>query len=108
PVVEIVPTLVFPPAMPLTCQVTALLAVLVIVAVKVCVPPVWTLAAAGVTDTSIGAGGGGGGGGGDGGCGAVAPLSPDPPPPQPAGCSSPATSPAITRRLSEVPPGSVI
>src|SRR5207249_1675981 len=61
--------------MPLTCQVTALLVVLVTVAVKVRVPPVWTLAAAGVSDTSIGAGGGGG----DGGCGAVAPLSPDAP-----------------------------
>src|SRR2546427_11027676 len=102
-----VPPLVFPPVMPFTCQVTAVLVVLVTVAVKVCVPPVWTLAAAGVTDTSIGAGGGGGGG--DGGCVEVAPLDgPDPLPPHPTSCSNPATSPAITRRLSEFPPGSVI
>src|SRR5207237_10140378 len=53
------PTLVFPPATPLTCQVTALLAVLVTVAVKVCVPPVWTLAAAGATDTVTDRGGAG-------------------------------------------------
>jgi len=37
--------------MPFTCQVTALLVVLLTVAVKDCVPPVWTLAVAGVTDT---------------------------------------------------------
>src|SRR5436853_429701 len=98
--------------MPLTCQLTALLAVLVTVAGKVCVRPAWPLAAAGVTDRSTGAGTGGGrgggGGGGDGGCGAVAPLSPDPPPPHPARCSSPATSPATMRRLPEISGGSVI
>jgi len=42
--------------MPLTRQVTALLVVLVTVAVKVCVPPVWALAAAGATDTVTGVG----------------------------------------------------
>src|SRR4030088_910460 len=104
-------TLLFPPASPLTSQFSALLVVLVTVAAKVCVPPAWTLAAAGVTDTSIGAGRGGGGvgAGGDGGCVEVAPLDgPDPLPPHPASCSNPATSPAITRRLSVFPPGSVI
>ena len=45
PALEMVPTLVFPPATLLTCQVTAVLVVLVTVAVKDCVPPVWTLAA---------------------------------------------------------------
>src|SRR5437879_1500166 len=96
-----VPTLVFPPVMPFTCQVTAVLVVLVTVAMKDCVPPVWTLAVAGVTDTSIGAGGGGGGG--------VAPLDPsDPLPPHPARCSNPATSPATTPRLSGFPGGSII
>src|SRR5882724_8538501 len=104
------PTLLFPPATPLTCQITALLVVLVTVAVKVCVPPAWTLGAAGVTDTSIGAGGGGGvGAGGDGGCMEVVRLDgPGPLPPHPASCSNPATSPAITRRRSEFSPGSVI
>src|SRR5437868_7120697 len=45
------PTPLFPPVTPLTCQVTAVLVVLVTVAVKDRVPPTWTLAVAGLTDT---------------------------------------------------------
>jgi len=50
------PTLVFPPATPLTCQVTAVFVVLLAVAVKDCVLPVWTLAVAGPTDAATGGG----------------------------------------------------
>ena len=50
------PTVLFPPATPLTCQVTAVFVVLLTVAVKDCVLPVWTLAVAGPTDTATGGG----------------------------------------------------
>jgi hypothetical protein len=102
-----VPMLVLPPVTPLTRQVTALLEVLVTVAAKACVPPVCTLAVAGLTETPIGAGGGAGDD--DGGCVVVAALGPPEPPPHPASCSDPptshpVTSHAITRRF----PGFVI
>ena len=54
---EIVPTVVFPPVIPLTCQVTCVLVVLMTVAVNARVLPVWTLAVGGVTDTLTGRGG---------------------------------------------------
>jgi hypothetical protein len=55
PADEIVPTVALPPAMPLTCQLTAELTVLPTVAVKVWRPmPAWTVALAGVTDTDTG------------------------------------------------------
>jgi hypothetical protein len=38
PLLDIVPTVALPPGMPLTCQVTALLVLLLTVAVKLCVP----------------------------------------------------------------------
>ena len=50
------PTVLFPPMIPLTCQVTAVLVVLLTVAVKDWVLPVWTLAVPGVTETLIGGG----------------------------------------------------
>ncbi len=70
---EIVPTVVFPPAMPFTSQDTAVLLELLTVAVNCCVAPSITVAVKGerLTETD---GGGGGGGGGPG-------LAP--PPPQP-------------------------
>jgi hypothetical protein len=52
------PTVGSPAVVPLTCQVTIALVVLVTVAVKSCDPPVWRLAVPGATDTLTGAGGG--------------------------------------------------
>src|SRR5579883_1863254 len=54
-----VPTLVLPPVMPLTCQFTVVALVLLTVAVNCCVEPSCTLAVAGDTVT-VGLGGGGG------------------------------------------------
>ena len=56
-----VPTVEFPPAMPLTFQVTAVFVVFVTVALNCWVPPRKTVAFGGETLTLIGGGGGGGG-----------------------------------------------
>src|SRR3954463_2375706 len=48
------PTVEFPPATPLTLQVTAIFDVLVTAAMKVCIAPVCTVAVAGVTVTATG------------------------------------------------------
>jgi hypothetical protein len=51
-----VPTAALPPVRPLTCQVTAVLVVLLTATVIACVPiPAWTFALAGDTDTVMGA-----------------------------------------------------
>jgi hypothetical protein len=62
PLLEIVPTELFPPVTPFTCHVTTVLAVPVTVAVNCCVPFTRTFADAGDTATVIVGGGGGGGG----------------------------------------------
>jgi len=51
PVVEIVPVVVFPPVVPFTCQVTAVLAWPLIVAENCCAVKTSTLTAAGATAT---------------------------------------------------------
>ena len=60
-----VPVAEFPPTMPLTVQVTAVLAELATVAVNCCVAPSAVVAVGGAMLTVTGGGGGGGGGGGD-------------------------------------------
>ena len=54
PAVEIIPTVELPPFTPLTLHVTAMFAVFVTAAVKVCMAPVSTVAVAGVTVTATG------------------------------------------------------
>src|SRR5256885_6501069 len=73
PVADIVPTALFPPATPLTLQVTVVLLVFVTSAAKSCVFPSNTELDCGVTFTMMEGGGGGGGG----------PVT-APPPPQPS------------------------
>jgi hypothetical protein len=53
PVLEMVPTVEFPPATPFTCHVTAVFDVLPTVAVNVCEPETVTVALAGLTETVI-------------------------------------------------------
>src|SRR5438552_4290292 len=54
------PTLEFPPDVPFTCQVTAVLLLFETVAVNCCVPPICTLAVAGESATETIGGGGDG------------------------------------------------
>ena len=54
PVVEMVPTVAFPPFTPFTCHVTAVFEVFVTVAVNCCVKPVTTVAVLGLTATETG------------------------------------------------------
>ena len=68
----IVPTALFPPALPFTPQLTAVLVVPVTVAVNCCVPPKGTVAAEGPMLTAMAGGGGGGGGEG------LPPVAPQP------------------------------
>jgi hypothetical protein len=62
PEAEIVPRLLLPPVIPLTCQVTAVFVVLATVAVNCTVPPISTELDEGLTPTVMTGGGGGGGG----------------------------------------------
>ena len=52
PDAEIIPTVAFPPAVPLTLQFTPIFDEPVTAAVNICVIPAWTVAVAGVTDTA--------------------------------------------------------